>query len=120
MPSAAKRVDERPELLANLRVETDRGLVEQHEPGSVDERAGDQQPAAHPAGELVDPRVAPVDELRHHERALDRVLPLAAADPVEVREDEQVLLDGERGVEVVELRRRPHIERGPSSTPPAA
>ena len=38
------------------------------------------------------------------ERALDRGPPLGAADPVEVREDEQVLLDGERDVEVVELR----------------
>jgi hypothetical protein len=70
----------------------------------VDERASDQETPAHAARELVDPRVAPVLELRHLERAFDRVAPLGAADPVQVGEDEQVLLDGERRVEVVELR----------------
>ena len=39
------------------------------------------------------------------ERPLDRGRPLGAADPVEVREDEQVLLHRQRHVEVVELRR---------------
>ena len=105
MPSAAQRVDQRPELLAHLRVEPDGRLVEQHEPRPVDERPGDQQPPPHPAGELVHARVAAVDEVRQLERALDRVAPLGASDPVEVREDEQVLLDRERHVEVVELRR---------------
>ena len=105
MPSDAQRVDQRPELLAHLRIEPDGRLVEQDEPRTVDERPGDQQAPPHAAGELVDPRVAPVDELRHLERALDRLAPLGAADPVEVREDEQVLLDGQRRVEVVELRR---------------
>ena len=100
----AKRVDQRPELLPDLGVEPDRRLVEEHEPRPMHERAGDQQPPAHPAGELVDPRVPPVDEVRHLQRALDRLAPVGAADPVEVREDEQVLLDGQRHVEVVELR----------------
>ena len=80
MPSRAQRVDQRPELLAHLRIEADGRLVEQHEPRPVHERARDQQPAAHPARELVDPRVAPVDEVRDLERALDRVAPLGAAD----------------------------------------
>ena len=39
------------------------------------------------------------------ERALDGLPALAARDAVEVGEDEQVLLDGQRHVEVVELRR---------------
>ena len=120
MPSAAQRVDQRPELLAHLRVEADGRLVEQHEPRAVDERARDQQPPPHAARELVDARVAPVDEVRHLERALDRVAPLGAADPVEVREDEQVLLDGQRHVEVVELRRRRRAARAPASTPPGS
>ena len=72
MPSRAQRVDQRPELLAHLRVEADGRLVEQHEPRPVDERPRDQQTPAHPAGELVDARVAPVDELRDLERPLDR------------------------------------------------
>ena len=111
MPSAAERVDQRPELLPHLRVEADRRLVEQHEPRAVDERAGDQQPPPHAARELVDAGVAPVDELRHLERALDRVVPLVPADPVEVREDEQVLRHRQRRVEVVELRATPSSAR---------
>src|SRR5207237_7531277 len=66
---------------------------------------GDQEPPPHPAGELVDLVGAAVDEVRELERALDRFAPLVARDPVEVREDEQVLLDSQRHVEVVELRR---------------
>ena len=96
MPSRAQRVDQRPQLLAHLRVEADGRLVEQHEPRPVHERAGDQQPPPHAAGELVDPRVAAVDEVRDLERALDRRRALGRGDAVEVREDEQVLLDGQR------------------------
>ena len=104
-PLGAQRVDQGPQLLAHLRIEADGRLVEQHERGPVDERPCDQQAAPHPAGELVDAAVAAVDEVRHGERALDRRPPVTAADPVEVREDEQVLLDGQRHVQVVELRR---------------
>ena len=57
---AAQPVDQRPQLLAHLRVQADGRLVEQHEPRAVDQRAGDQQPPAHAARELVDPRVAAV------------------------------------------------------------
>ncbi len=101
---AAQEVDQRPQLLADLRVEADGRLVQQHEPRPVHEAARDQQPPAHAAAELVDLRVAPVGEVGDLERALDRRLALAARDPVEVREHEQVLLDGQRHVEVVELR----------------
>ena len=112
----AQQVDQRPQLLAHLRVEADGRLVEQHELRPVDERARDQQAPPHPARELVDARVAPVAEVRDLERALDRRVPLVPRDPVEVREDEQVLLDGERHVEVVELRRRRRSARAPAST----
>jgi hypothetical protein len=78
----------------------------------VDERAGDEQAPAHPAGELVDARVAAFDEVRDLQRALDRVVSVVAPDPVEVREDEQVLLDGKRHVEVVELRRDTTLRAG--------
>ena len=105
----AQRVDQRPQLLADLRVEADGRLVEQHEPRPVHERARDQQPPAHAARELVRARVAAVGELRDLERALDRRLALAARDPVEVREHAQVLLDGQRRVEVVELRHDAHL-----------
>ena len=62
-----------------------------------------------PPGELVDAVAAPLDELRHHEGALDRLLPIAAVDPVQVREDEQVLLDRQGRVQVVELRRHAQL-----------
>ena len=45
----AQPVDQRPQLLAHLRVEADGRLVEQQEPRLVDERARDQQSAAHAA-----------------------------------------------------------------------
>ena len=69
------------------------------------ERPGDQEPAPHAARELVDPGVAAVAELRHLDRSVDRGTALCAWDAVEVREDQQVLLDGEGRVEIVELRR---------------
>ena len=72
----AQPVDQRPQLLADLRVEADGRLVEQDEVRPVDERARDQQPAPHAARELVDARVAPVDQVRDLERALDRRVPL--------------------------------------------
>src|SRR5262249_1188306 len=109
---AAERVDQRPELLPHLRVETDRWLVHEHKLRPVHERAGDQEPPPHPAGKLVDAGVPPVDEPRHLERPLDRLLPVRAVDPVEVREDQQVLLDGERDIEVVELRHHAALRAG--------
>jgi hypothetical protein len=99
----AQAVDERPQLLANLRIEPDGGLVEEHEARPVNERPGDQEPPAHPAGQLVDAGVAAGAQVRDLERALHRRRALVPAQPVEPREHAQVLLDGERRVEVVEL-----------------
>src|SRR6266511_3319365 len=93
-------------------IEADRRLVEQDQPGAVDERAGDQQAPAHAAGQLVDTAVATVDEVCHFQRPLDRRAALGAADPVEVSEDEEVLLHGERHVEVVQLRRDAELNAG--------
>ena len=104
-PLGAKRVDQRPQLLAHLGVQPDGRLVEQHEPGAVDESTRDQQAPPHAAGELVDAAVSAIDELGHLQRPLDGVPALGASDPVQVREDEEVLLDRQRDVEVVELRR---------------
>ena len=82
---AAQPVDQRPQLLAHLRVEADGRLVEQHEPRAVDQRAADQQPAAHAARELVDLRVAAVGEVGDLQHALDRRLRARrAGDAVEV------------------------------------
>ncbi len=45
----AQSVDQRPQLLAHLRVEADGRLVEQHQLRVVDEPACDEQPALHAA-----------------------------------------------------------------------
>jgi hypothetical protein len=84
--------------LAHLRVEPHRRLVEEDEAGAMDERARDQQPPSHPSGELVDARVTAVGEQCHLQRLLDRGFPVGAADPVQVRKNEQVLLDRQRRV----------------------
>jgi lipooligosaccharide transport system ATP-binding protein len=84
-------------------------LIEQHQPRPVHERARDQQAPAHASGELVGARVAAVGEVGHLERALDRLAALRARHAVEVGEDAQVLLDRQRGVEVVQLRHDAHL-----------
>jgi hypothetical protein len=55
----AQREDQRPQLGADLRVETDRRLVEQHQVGLVNERPRDQQPSLHPARQRDRPVVRP-------------------------------------------------------------
>ncbi len=68
------------------------------------QRAGDQQPPAHAAGQLVDLGVAALAQVGDLQGALDGVAALGAGDAVEVREDLEVLSHRERRVEVVELR----------------
>ena len=74
----AERVDQRPELLAHLRVEADRRLVHQHEPRLVHERARDQQ-ARGASRRRACRRACRARSTRFamRERALDRVAPLA-------------------------------------------
>ena len=109
---AAQAVDERPQLLADLRVEADGRLVEQEQARLVQQRAGDEQPAPHAAAQLVDLALAAVLQVRDVERAVHRLLALALRHAVEVGEDEEVLLDGERHVEVVELGDDAHLGAG--------
>ena len=106
----AQVVDQRPELGADLRVEADGRLVEQDQPRFVDQAAGEQQAAAHAAGELVDGVAATVAQARQVERPVDRGADVG--DPVEAGEDGQVVLDGDVDVEVVELRHDAHLGAG--------
>ena len=101
MPRDSQLADQRPELGADLRVEADGRLVEEDELRVVDEAAGQQQAAAHPAGELVDGVFAAVAQPRQVERRVDRGGDVL--DPVEAGEDREVVLDGDVDVEVVEL-----------------
>jgi hypothetical protein len=93
----------------DIRIQPDRRLVEQQQARLVHERAGDQQPPAHAARQLADLGTPAIGQVRDPQRAVDRGAPLRAPDPVEVREDQEVLLDGQRHVEVVELRDDAHL-----------
>jgi hypothetical protein len=55
LPLAAEIADDIPEVPARLGVEPGRGLVEKDEVGIADESAGDGEPLALAARELVDP-----------------------------------------------------------------
>ena len=112
MPSSRSASMQRPQLLAHLRVQADGRLVEQHEARAVHERARDEQAPPHAAGQLVDLRGPALGEVGDLERPLDGGVALAAGHAVEVGEDEEVLLDGERHVEVVELRHDAALRAG--------
>ena len=106
----AQLVDQGPELGADLRVEADGRLVEQDQLRVVDQPAGQQQPPAHPAGELVDGVLAAVAQARQVERPVDRGSDVL--DPVEAGVDREVVLDRDVDVEVVELGDDPHQRPG--------
>ena len=110
MPLGAQAVDQRPQLRADLRVEPDGRLVEQHQVGLVHEPAGQQQPAAHPARELVDRVAAARLQAREIEPALDRGMHVG--DPVKAREHGEVVLHRHVDVEVVELGHHAHLGAG--------
>ena len=110
MPARSELADQRPELGADLRVEADGRLVEQDQLRVVDEAAGEQQAAAHAAGELVDRVAAAVAQAGEVERAVDRGADVG--DPVEARVDGEVVLDGDVDVEVVELGDDAHLGAG--------
>jgi hypothetical protein len=103
----AERVDQRPELGADLRVEPNGRLVEQQQRRVVHEPAREQQAAAHAAGELVD-RVAPAPvEACQVKPAVHRGPHVL--DPVEPREHGEVVLHRHVHVEVVELGDHTHL-----------
>src|SRR5919112_3434823 len=96
-----------PDEMPRLRVEARSGLVEHHYLRVVDEGPRDEEPALHPAGELLDPGVYLVGELHEVE---ERVGPLQNQLPRKVivpAVDEQVLAHLQLVVEVVLLRDDP-------------
>jgi hypothetical protein len=100
----AQVVDERPELLADLRIEPDGRLVQQRDAGLVDEAAGDEQAPAHPARQRVQRHVRAIGEAGAFQRQLHRGAPVLAAHAVQRREHREVLARRELDVEAVELR----------------
>ena len=106
----AQVVDQRPQLRADLRIEPDGRLVEQHQGRLVQQAAGQEQAAAHPARELVHRVLAPRLQARQVEPALDRGPHVL--DAVQAGEHREVVLDGHVDVEVVELRHYAHLGPG--------
>ena len=63
-------LDVRPQLVAALRVEAERRLVEEQDLRRVQKAAGNLEPPLHPAGELLDRRVPAVPQLEQLEERL--------------------------------------------------
>ena len=72
-----------PDVISRLRVEAERRLVEEENPGRVKERAGDLEPALHAAGEGLGEAVLPVPEADEFQGRLDARGLLASRDAVE-------------------------------------
>ena len=72
---------------------------EANEPGPVEEPGGDVQPTLHAARVLLHSVVSPVSQADELETRLQSLVPLTASQPVQAREEAQVLPTAEIGVE---------------------
>jgi hypothetical protein len=79
------------DALAALRIDSDGRLVEQDQPGLVQEAAGDIQPALHASGEPSNGLIGSILESRPRQRPLHAVGQHTARHAVEAAEDLQVL-----------------------------
>jgi hypothetical protein len=113
-PLRPQPVDQRPQLLADLRVQPDVGSSSRRAAG------GGRAPArsagaAHAARQLVDPGVRALASSARANAASTAAGPIARRHAVEVREDVEVLPRRELLVEVVALRARRPSARGSAS-----
>ena len=92
-----------PDEMARLRVEAGGGLVEQEQLGFVDKRAGNRQPAFHPARKKLHPIPGSVSQLNEIKELLGSAPSLVAGDPKVARVGEQVFIDEQLGVQRVGL-----------------
>src|SRR5258705_3737415 len=99
-------VDVVPELAPRSRVDARGGLVEEEEPGLVDEAGGEREALLPAAGE----RAGELVLARREAEALEGLahVPLAVRDLVHARHEVEVLLDGEVLVEAELLRHVAH------------
>ncbi len=79
-------------------IEAGGGFIEKKDLRIVDQAAGDFNTAAHSAGEGLNLRAAPLDQVHGFKNLVDIVLPLDLGDAVELGVDAEVLLDGKVGV----------------------
>ena len=94
---------------ARYRIEAGGRLVEEEDARLVDESPRDLDAAPHAAREHPHRFVAPLRQLHGLEQFVDEPLALVARDAVELREDDQVLLDAQ--LEVAGHRLRDHADR---------
>src|SRR5262249_19225014 len=91
--------DVTPELIPTLGIETERWLVEEQDPWSVKEAAGDLQPAFHSAGELFHWSLPPLPEAEQREQHLNALPANAAREVVEHPVQLHILLSGQLAIE---------------------
>ena len=92
MPWARWRLENvAPDVLARLRVEADRRLVEEEDARAMEKAAGYLQAALHAAGVRLDDGVAPVPKLDDAQHLFDAARPLVAGHVVDVAVEAQVL-----------------------------
>ena len=96
-----------PDRRPGLRVQADRGLVEEQHLRRVHQAAGDLEPALHAAGELHDDVGAAVGQRHHLQDLVDPALGVGAAQPVEVGVEPEVLLGGQLQVQGLLLEDQP-------------
>ena len=84
-----------PDALADERVDAGGRLVQEHQLGVVDERARELQPAAHAARQVAGPSLPGVGELQPVEQRPDARPPAEHEQPVQARDEVQVLADGQ-------------------------
>ena len=95
--------DEAPDVVARLRVEARRGLVEDQQARAADEARAEVEPAAHATGVAAHDAVAGVAEPKALERVGRAAAGIGAAQAVEPADHLQVLAAGEGAVDRGEL-----------------
>ena len=105
-------LDVGPELVAGLRIEAERGLVEKQDLGRVQESAGDFQAALHASGKCLDVIVPAFPELEQFQQLFDALRALLARDLVEHGVQFHVLVGGLLAVEAGVLEHDPELSPG--------
>ncbi len=104
-----------PELVAELEVDARSRLVQHGKPRAVDERAGDQEPAAHPAREPVRLRPRSCRKVEDGEQLVGPLLGLALAHPEVAAVVDEHVARAQEAVEVDLLRREAEQEPCPGT-----